>query len=77
MKKVDDKQFIWAEKYRPQTVDDVILPKDSRDKFNSYIKQGRFPHILLSSVNPGLGKCLDYNEELELYVSDELYEILK
>jgi len=77
MKKVDNKQFIWAEKYRPQTVEDVILPHDVKQKFESYTKEGRFPHILLSSVNPGVGKCLDYSEELELYVSDELYEILK
>jgi len=56
MKKVDNKQFIWAEKYRPQTVEDVILPGDVKEKFLGYIKEGRFPHILLSSVNPGLGK---------------------
>ena len=56
MKKVKNDEFIWAEKYRPRCIDDMIIPEDTRKKFNSYIKEGRFPHILLSSVNPGLGK---------------------
>lgn len=56
MKKVDNSQWIWAERYRPRCIEDVIIPEDMRKKFNSYIKDGRFPHILLSSVNPGLGK---------------------
>jgi len=56
MKKIDNSHFIWAEKFRPQCVDDVILPKDVKDKFKKYIADERFPHILLSSTNPGLGK---------------------
>jgi len=56
MKIVDNSHFIWAEKYRPQCIDDVILPVETRAKFKEYISEGRFPHILLSSTNPGLGK---------------------
>ena len=56
MKIIDNEQFIWAEKYRPQTVEDVILDIKTRDKFKGFTKEGRFPHILLSSTNPGLGK---------------------
>jgi len=77
MKLVDESHFIWSEKYRPQCIDDVILPTSAREKFKKYVKDERFPHILLSSTNPGLGKCLDYDEELELYVSEEMYELLK
>ena len=56
MTKIDESHFIWAEKYRPQTIKDVILPLEISNKFTSYIKEERFPHILLSSTNPGLGK---------------------
>ncbi len=56
MKKVDNSHYIWAEKYRPQYIEDVILPKDIKHKFSNYVKDERFPHILLSSTNPGLGK---------------------
>jgi len=56
MKKVDNSQFIWSEKYRPQTIDDVVVTKEVRDKFRNYIRDERFPHILLSSTAPGLGK---------------------
>lgn len=56
MTKIDNSQFIWAEKYRPQRITDVIIPADIRAKFESFVKEGRFPHILLSSTNPGLGK---------------------
>lgn len=73
MKKIDDSQFIWSEKYRPQTLDDVIIDEKTRSKFKEFIKDERFPHILLSSTNPGVGKCLDYDEELELWVEDSLY----
>jgi replication factor C small subunit len=56
MKIVDNSHFIWAEKYRPQCIADVILPDDIKQKFTKYINDERFPHILLSSTNPGLGK---------------------
>ena len=56
MKIIDKSNFIWAEKYRPRCIDDMIIPENIREKFKGYMKEGRFPHILLSSVNPGLGK---------------------
>lgn len=56
MTKIDNSQFIWAEKYRPQNLDDMIIPEDIRAKFKGFVSEGRFPHILLSSTNPGLGK---------------------
>jgi replication factor C small subunit len=56
MKKVDDSQFIWAEKYRPRTLDDLIITEDYRRKFQDFIDKDRFPHLLLTSVMPGVGK---------------------
>jgi len=56
MKKIDQNQYIWAEKYRPQTVEDMILPQKEKNEFKGYIESNNLPHILLSSVNPGTGK---------------------
>lgn len=56
MIKIDNEQFVWPEKYRPQTLQDVIVDEITRKKFKKYVKDERFPHILLSSTNPGLGK---------------------
>lgn len=56
MTKFDEKEFIWAEKYRPQTVQDVILPTALVEQFQSYVTARRTPNILFSSTNPGLGK---------------------
>ena len=56
MKKIDNSQFIWAEKYRPQCIDDMIISEEMRSKFLQFRKDGRFPHLLLSSVTPGIGK---------------------
>jgi len=76
MKKVDTSNFIWAERYRPQVLDDVILPEATRKKFKGYLDEGRFPHTLLSSTFPGLGKCLHEDEEMELWVEDDIYDLL-
>ena len=53
---INENEFIWVEKYRPQTLNDLILPKDIKDNFKSFIESGKIPNILLTSSNPGLGK---------------------
>lgn len=49
---------VWYEKYRPQSVDDVVLPQEVKDKIKSYIKDGGYemPHLGLFSRTPGTGK---------------------
>lgn len=48
-------EFVWAEKYRPQLVNDIILPKNIKEILNGYILQGDFPNILLTGTK-GIGK---------------------
>ena len=77
MKKIDNSEYIWAEKYRPQTVEDVILPQKYITQFLTYVKERRTPNMLFSSTGAGLGKCLHEDELLEIWVDDdELYNIL-
>jgi len=50
-----DEQFLWVEKYRPQKIDDCILPDSMKETFRQYVKQGELPTLLLSGT-AGVGK---------------------
>ena len=47
--------FLWVEKYRPQTIDDVILPADLKGFFKEVVKSGELPNMLFTGT-AGLGK---------------------
>lgn len=53
-KKLDS--FLWIEKYRPQSISDIILPKSRKSYFTKLINSGEIPNILLSSSSAGTGK---------------------
>lgn len=48
-------QILWAERYRPQTVADCILPERIKHPFTEYVKQGIIPNLLLAG-GAGVGK---------------------
>ena len=48
-------QFLWVEKYRPQTISDCILAQSLKDVFNGFISQSQIPHMLFSG-SAGTGK---------------------
>ena len=50
-----DDQFLWVEKYRPQKIDDCVLPESLKETFKQYVSQGELPHFLLSGT-AGIGK---------------------
>ena len=47
--------FIWVEKYRPNKIDDCILPKSIKKTFQDFVDRGEIPNMLLSGP-PGIGK---------------------
>ena len=47
--------FIWVEKYRPQKIEDCILPKSIKKTFQDFLSKGEIPNMLLSGP-PGIGK---------------------
>ena len=47
--------FIWVEKYRPQTIEDCILPDSIKKTFQEFLNKGEIPNMLLSGP-PGVGK---------------------
>ena len=48
-------EFLWVEKYRPQKIEDCILPYDIKDTFRQIVQQGNIPNLLLSGT-AGIGK---------------------
>ena len=47
--------FLWVEQYRPQTVNDCILPQSLKNTFKEFVERGNIPNIILSG-GPGVGK---------------------
>lgn len=47
--------FLWVEKYRPQTINDCILDKSLKDTFNQIIKGGELPNMMFTGT-AGVGK---------------------
>ena len=47
--------FIWVEKYRPQTIEDCILPESIKKTFKEFLNKGEIPNMLLAGP-PGIGK---------------------
>ena len=62
------KNRLWVEKWRPSSVDEYVFV-DERQKqiVNQWIKEGTIPHLLLSG-DPGTGKCLGYNQLIDVKI---------
>tara|TARA_B100000900_G_scaffold360327_1_gene332357 strand:+ start:104 stop:1045 length:942 start_codon:yes stop_codon:yes gene_type:complete len=48
-------EFLWVEKYRPNTIEDCILPKGLKKTFQQIVDTGEVHNMLLSGTS-GLGK---------------------
>lgn len=49
------KQYLWVEKYRPQTIDDCVLPQSLKNTFKEFIASGELPNFLFCG-GAGVGK---------------------
>jgi len=47
---------LFAEKYRPQNINDVIVDEDIKKTFNKFIEEEDFPNLILYSKRSGTGK---------------------
>ena len=47
--------FLWVERYRPKTVEDCILPDETKKTFKEFVAKGEIPNLLLAGP-PGIGK---------------------
>jgi DNA polymerase III delta prime subunit len=48
-------QYLWVEKYRPQKIDDCILPESLKNTFKEFIASGELPNFLFCGT-AGTGK---------------------
>jgi DNA polymerase III delta prime subunit len=48
-------EHLWTEKYRPRTVEEMILPKDLKETFREMLQSGVLHNMLLTGTS-GLGK---------------------
>ena len=53
---VNKQETVFEEKFRPKTVEDIILPQELKTKVQSWIDDENLPNLLLTSRAPGLGK---------------------
>jgi DNA polymerase III delta prime subunit len=48
-------EFLWVEKYRPQTIEECILPENIKKTFQDFLDKGEVPNLLLAGP-AGCGK---------------------
>lgn len=48
-------EVLWVEKYRPQRIDDTILPEKTKKIFKKFVSDNTVPNLLLTG-GPGVGK---------------------
>lgn len=51
-----ERESIWEQKYRPDALDQVVLPDELRAKYESYLAEEVLPNLCLYSPSPGTGK---------------------
>lgn len=70
MLSINTNEHMFELKFRPQTIEECILPEQDKATFRGLIKKGKLPHLVLQSNSPGTGKttvalalCNDINAE--------------
>lgn len=48
-------EILWAEKYRPKTLDDIVNQKEIVERLKKFVKEKNMPHLLFAGP-PGTGK---------------------
>jgi|TARA_B110000902_G_scaffold267093_1_gene358169 DNA polymerase III delta prime subunit len=50
-----NEEFLWVQKYRPQTIADTILSSELKQTFQQFVNQENIPNLLLTG-SAGIGK---------------------
>jgi DNA polymerase III delta prime subunit len=53
---VNPRDWLWETKYRPQTLEECILPEQMKSDFKAMVAGGEIKNMILASCNPGTGK---------------------
>ena len=60
---------LWVEKYRPHTINDMVLNEDQKQFLTKCVEKQDLPHCLFIGP-PGGGKCHDGEELIDVYIED-------
>lgn len=52
---INTDEYLWAQKYRPKTISEAILPEKTKKSFQKFILDKNIPNLLLCG-SPGTGK---------------------
>lgn len=66
------KSTIWVEKYRPKTINDLIIPDNVKKLFNKFIEEQDIPNLLFAS-SAGRGKTSTAYALCDSIGADKLY----
>ncbi|AWR97039.1 replication factor C small subunit [Acidianus sulfidivorans JP7] len=50
-----EEEILWAEKYRPRSLDEIVNQKDIVERLKRFVKEKNMPHLLFAGP-PGTGK---------------------
>jgi hypothetical protein len=67
---------VWAEKYRPKTIEDIIAPDFIKKTFMKYRDGGDIPNLIINS-GAGTGKCLDYDTSVFIHANEDFLQKLR
>ena len=62
-------QKLFTEMLRPQTLDQAIIVPRIRE-----VLQHGLTNNILFAGSPGAGKCLGYDEKIDIYITPEIFE---
>lgn len=51
----DENEFLWVEKYRPQKLDDCIIPEETKAQLKEFVAKGEIQNLLFCG-SAGIGK---------------------
>ena len=53
---INAQEHMFELKYRPQSIQECVLPAHDKEIFLALVKKGKIPHLILQSNSPGTGK---------------------
>ena len=68
-----DVDKLWTEKYRPQTLDDIVLSSGTRDILQSFVKNDEIPNLLFCG-HAGIGKTTTSKVLIKLLDAEHIYQ---
>ena len=70
---INNKEYLFIEKYRPKNIDDLIVPSDLKEQMREWVKDEQIPNLLLSGRTPGTGKTSMCHTLIEETGADSLF----